>query len=347
MARTIKEFNELIDSIRAYLDFFENKAVEITAFQRDLRPFINFENRGFFRGNIVRKIKNKLINIRKIVKIIYQNNEEFSGKIINLKSSINRIQIRKYSKSFSDLSKRRKIIINFLVKLYSKKGEVWQNRNNPKEIISTINNTREGGILPFIAIIKSHRELLTKIERDIDDATFNFNLDVIMESVNAPLNQTTILIDSDFLTHADKFAIRKRKLLRLINHGRIEITREVLNEIKKVSGGSPLIGQDLRSQILSMSTIIDVNINTTNEKIIIDAWLKYAPKARNELVNKFKKSGDYKIMLRALQLSPSPVIILGNDTDIYQPIRGLHNNRKFLNITVHSFEKDGSVNNVA
>lgn len=345
MAKTITEFNELINSIRSYLSQFENKAFEIIAIQENIVSFSKHNVGGFLRGNLQRKIKRSLVSIRKNIKLIYKNNEEFEEKINNLKQSINYIQIRKYSKNFSDLQKRRKVMISFFIRFYSRSGRLWLNRLNSQEIILAIKNSRKGGVVPFFAIIKSYKELIQKIEKDINLATFNFNLDNIMNQVRAPLNLTTILIDSDFITNVYNYSRTKRKLLRLINHGRIEITREVEKEILKVKGTSPLIGKDIRSQLFSIASVINVAKNGVNDRKIINAWLDYSPKASNEKIPYFRTTGDYKIMLRALELSPSPVIILSNDSDIYKTIGGLHGEGKYLNIMVYSFGKEnGSVN---
>jgi hypothetical protein len=347
---TIEEFHNLIGELKESLRFFETETVDMETYLQKLPALGRYLIEEEYSGATIRKITKVLRNVYRIVKKIQKARGIFESRLEDLNISINNFLPGRYRKRFVQNSKKMEIIFNFILKFYSKRGALWNNRKDGALLLTKLKNSQRGGIRPLLAVIESYKTLILDVEKDLENIQFNFNIDNVLKTVDAPVDRTVVIIDADFASNADHYRKIRRKIIRLVNNATLEIPKTVLKEMIKIpkSKKAALVSKDFRRQLLKSANLISIRKNLTYEDTIINYWKKTPKGSSNEnKIREFKRGGDIKIMLRALELNPIPVVILSNDNDIYQTIRAMQNAGIAMHISVHAFQDDGTILRVA
>ena len=350
MADTIEGFQNLIGELKESLKFFETESVDMETNLQKIPALGKYLIEEEHSGSTIRKITKVLRNVYRIVKRIQKARKEFESRLEDLNISINNFLPGRYRKRFVQNSTKMEIISNFILKFYSKRGALWNNRKDGGLLLTKLKNSQRGGIRPLLAVIESYKTLILDVEKDLENIQFNFNIDNVLKTVDAPVDRTVVIIDADFASNADHYRKIRRKIIRLVNNATLEIPKTVLKEMIKIPKNrkAALVSKDFRRQLLKSANLISIRKNLTYEDTIINYWKKTPKGSSNEnKIREFKRGGDIKIMLRALELDPIPVVILSNDNDIYQTIRAMQNAGIAIHISVHAFQDDGTILRVA
>ena len=223
----------------------------------------------------------------------------------------------------------------------------------PVSILPVVNTAIDDVLAPLLAEIKMMLEYLKGSrpvieKRLIADATFT----VVLDGVSAA-DETTYL-DASFARKLEKERVDKGKTLYNISvSAPLLVPRRVWHEMEHHPHwlGRALVPRRLRNYLEAKrhAEVVTVNPTRTETAEVVSFW-EQTPKGRSateEERERFPKSGDVSLLTVALRPHEKPVVILSNDSDIYQTIKVMRSSGKARGVRVFAYAKESRLEQMA
>ncbi|MBI1968855.1 hypothetical protein HYS49_03005 [Candidatus Woesearchaeota archaeon] len=220
-------------------------------------------------------------------------------------------------------------------------------------VLPVVNRAIDGVLAPLLAEIKMMLQYLEEArpvieKRLIADATFT----VVLDGVSSA-DETTYL-DASFARRLEKERVDERKTLYNIRvSAPLLVPRRVWHEMEHHPHwlGRALVPRRLRDYLEAKGHAQVVAVNPTVEETaaVVSFW-QQTPKGRSateEERERFPKSGDVSLLAVALRPHEKPVVILSNDSDVYQTIKVMRRSGKARDVRVFAYAEESRLEQMA
>ena len=222
----------------------------------------------------------------------------------------------------------------------------------PDHLAAATQEAIREGIEPLLAVIRTAKQLFEEQKQAMaDDLNRHFNLQLDISSVlrlrGVRAEQAIVIMDTDFARSIAKEKVHKHLEGYALNLpvGKLIIPESVYKEMGQRGGitREPTVPAQLRSYLVSQlhASVEPVNATLAEERKVMEAWrttTKSVQSLTSEGIQKFKKGGDFSILVLVIRNNPLPIIVLSNDSEVSQGVRALQRHGIVSNnVQVYSF----------